>query len=444
MRRRIPRCESGIDRREFLGAALTGAAALSVPMPAGAALPGGSAFSSSTGSQIRSWIVDAIPDAGAWVELDRAAVAANLAAVRAEAGGRPVMGVIKANGYGHGVVPMARLLAAAGVDQLMVITVDEALSIRDAGIEVPVLNYGPFDRRAAEDLVRQGIDQAVYTTEAVDAMAAAARRVGSSARVQLIFDTGLGRVGVGEDRAAALLADIAGIQSDSDLSITGAATALTEDADYDRVQLERYIALCDRAVDIRVDLGARHVASSAAVLDFPESHLDMVRPGIMLYGHYPNERSMSERPIELVPVMSLRAKVAYVKTLQAGDSIGYHRAWVAERETTVATLPIGHSEGYPAGALAAGGAVQIDGRACPLVGGITSNHLEAAVPEGVNVEVGDTATLIAGGAAEYSEAGQPVGAGLWAPTAQQVGQWDGSGVYGTLMHINPLLPRVIT
>ena len=85
MRRRIPRCESGIDRREFLGAALTGAAALSVPMPAGAALPGGSAFSSSTGSQIRSWIVDAIPDAGAWVELDRAAVAANLAAVRAEA-----------------------------------------------------------------------------------------------------------------------------------------------------------------------------------------------------------------------------------------------------------------------------------------------------------------------------------------------------------------------
>ena len=176
MRRRIPRCESGIDRREFLGAALTGAAALSVPMPAGAALPGGSAFSSSTGSQIRSWIVDAIPDAGAWVELDRAAVAANLAAVRAEAGGRPVMGVIKANGYGHGVVPMARLLAAAGVDQLMVITVDEALSIRDAGIDVPVLNYGPFDRRAAEDLVRRGVDQAVYTTEAVDAMAAAARR----------------------------------------------------------------------------------------------------------------------------------------------------------------------------------------------------------------------------------------------------------------------------
>lgn len=438
MRRLIPGCEGGFDRREFLGAALTGAAALSVP------IPGGSALASSGRAQSRSSAIDAIPDAGAWVELDRAAVAANLAAVRARAGGRPVMGVIKANGYGHGVVPMARLLAAAGVDQLMVITVDEALSIRDAGIEVPVLNYGPFDRRAAEDLVRHGIDQAVYTTEAVEAMAAAARRVGSAARVQLIFDTGLGRVGVGEDRAAALLADIAGIQSDSDLSITGAATALTEDAEYDRVQLERYIGLCDRAVDIRVDLGTRHVASSAAVLDFAESHLDMVRPGIMLYGHYPNERSMSERPIELVPVMSLRAKVAYVKTLQAGDSIGYHRAWVAERQTIVATLPIGHFEGYPAGALAAGGAVQIDGRACPLVGGITSNHLEVAVPEGVSVEVGDTATLIAGGAAEYSGAGQPVGAGLWAPTAQQVGQWDGAGVYGTLMHINPLLPRVIT
>lgn len=373
-------------------------------------------------------------------------MAANLVAVRAKAGGRPVMGVIKANGYGHGVVPMAQLLVGAGVDELMVITVDEALSIRDAGIEVPVLNYGPFDRRAAEDLVRHVIDQAVYTTEAVEAMAAAARRVGREARVQLIFDTGLGRVGVGEDRAEVLFADIAGLQNDADLTITGAATALTEDPEYDRVQLERYIRMCDRAFNIRVNLGAQHVASSAAVLDFPESHLDMVRPGIMLYGHYPNERSMSERPIELVPVMSLRAKVAYVKTLQAGDSVGYHRAWVAERETTVATLPIGHSEGYPAGALAAGGAVQINGRACPLVGGITSNHLEVAVPQGVHVEVGDTATLIAGGAAEYAGAGRPVGtgAGPWAPTAQQVGQWDGAGVYGTLMHINPLLPRVIT
>ncbi len=440
MRRRIPGCKAEFDRREFLGAALSGAAVLSVPMP------GGSALSSSSGAQIRSRLVDAIPDAGAWVELDRAAVAANLAAVRAKAGGRPVMGVIKANGYGHGVVPMARLLAGAGIDELMVITVDEALSIRDAGIEVPVLNYGPFDRRAAEDLVRQGIDQAVYTTEAVEAMASAARRVGREAHVQLIFDTGLGRVGVGEDRAEALFADIAQIQSDSDLTITGVATALTEDPEYDRVQLERYIRVCDRAFSIRVNLGAQHVASSAAVLDFPESHLDMVRPGIMLYGHYPNERSMLERPIELVPVMSLRAKVAYVKTLQAGDGVGYHRAWVAERETTVATLPIGHSEGYPAGALAAGGAVQINGRACPLVGGITSNHLEVAVPEGVSVEVGDTATLIAGGAAEYAGAGQPVdtGSAAWAPTAQQVGQWDGAGVYATLMHVNPLLPRVIT
>ena len=444
MRRRIPNDRAGFDRREFLGVALGGAAGFSAS--ARAATARGPRL-----EQIPTRTLAEVPHAGAWVELDSAAVAANLVAIRAASGGRPVMGVIKSNAYGHGLVPTARLLTEAGVDALMVITVDEALAIRDAGIDVPVLNYGPFDRRAADDLVSGSIDQAVYTAEAVGAMAAASRRVGRAANVQVILDTGLGRVGVPADRAAALFVDINAAQTDSDLEITGVATALAEDQEYDRVQLDRYLRVCDQAFNIWADLGAQHVASSAAVLDFPAAHLDMVRPGIMLYGHYPNERSMGERPIELVPVMSLRAKVAYVKTLRPGDSIGYHRAWVAQRETTVATLPIGHSEGYPAPALAAGGAVEIHGRACPLVGGITSNHLEVAIPDDLEVAIGDTATLIAGGAPNLSGPGSapPSGAAArseaaWSPTAQQVGRWDGSGVYGTLMHVNPLLPRVIT
>jgi alanine racemase len=167
----------------------------------------------------------------------------------------------------------------------------------------------------------------------------------------------------------------------------------------------------------------------------------------MLYGHYPNDRSMRERPIELTPVLSLKARVTYVKTLRPGDSIGYHRAWVAQRQTTVATLPIGHSEGYPPATLAAGGAVAINGRACPLVGGITSNHVEVAIPDDASVAIGDEATLIAGGDAELSAPGlvPPEGAAhAWLPTAPQVGEWGGFGVYGTLMRLNPLLPRVLT
>ena len=402
---------------------------------------------SPSGSQVAQRVFDTIPEAGAWVELERSAVAANLTAVRARAAGRPVMGVVKANAYGHGLAPMAKMLADAGVDALMVITVDEALAVRAAGIRTPVLNYGPYDRGGAAELIEQDIDQAVYTREAVEGVAAAARRAGKAARVHLVLDTGLGRVGVPAAGAAEVFEAAASAVAAGTLQVAGLATALTEDLEYDRVQLARFEDAGDRARAAGLDAGTRHVASSAAVLDFPEAHLDMVRPGIMLYGHYPNDRSRAERPIELAPVLSLKARIAYVKTLAAGDSIGYHRAWIAERPTTVATLPIGHSEGYPARALAAGGWVEIHGRACPLIGGITSDHLEIAIPEGLQVRVGDIATLIAGAGmgAGAVAGGAPAAAtgSQGPPTAPLVGEWDGAGVYGVLMHLSPLLPRVI-
>jgi len=407
---------------------------------------------STPGSQVAQRVLDAVPEAGAWVELDRSAVVANLTAVRARAAGRPVMGVVKANAYGHGLAPMAMMLADAGVDALMVITVDEALAVRAAGIRTPVLNYGPYDRAAAAELIEQDIDQAVYTREAVEGMAAEARRTGKAARVHLVLDTGLGRVGVPAAGVAEVFEAAASAVAAGTLQVAGLATALTEDLEYDRVQLARFQEAGERARAAGLDAGTKHVASSAAVLDFPEAHLDMVRPGIMLYGHYPNDRSRAERPIELAPVLSLRARVAYVKTLAAGDSIGYHRAWIAERPATVATLPIGHSEGYSARALAAGGWVELHGRACPLIGGITSDHLEIAIPDGVEVRVGDIATLISGarigaGAAAGTAAGGAAGAAArelqGPPSAPLVGEWDGAGVYGVLMHLSPLLPRVI-
>ena len=393
-----------------------------------------------TRAQLASRTLDAPPAAGAWVELDRGAIVANLVAVRAKSGGRPVMGVIKANGYGHGLVPMAKGLSDAGVDALMVITVDEALAIREAGMSTPVLNYGPFDRDAAAELVRNGIDQIVYTREAVEGMSAAARSVGESARLQVVVDTGLGRVGAPPARAADVFAAVQEAVGRGEAVLVGTLTALSEDPEYDRVQLARFIAVCEAARVAGLDLGVRHATSSSGLFDFPDAYLDMVRPGITLYGHYPNDETRRDRPIELTPVASLRAKVAYVKPVQPGDSIGYHRAWVAERETTVATLPIGHSEGYPPNARDAGGHVEIRGHACPLVGGITSNHLEVAIPAGVEVRIGDIATLIAGGSDTDGSGGAAESA---APTAPLVAGWGDVSVYGLLMRLSPLLPRLV-
>ena len=443
------------NRRDFLGAAGTGAAVLagggaagtSAAAAAGMTLAGPGSLAAedlprSAAAQVPRTI-DSTPAAGAWIELDRGALAANLAAVKEAAGGRPVMAVVKANAYGHGLVPTAQTLVEAGADALMVVTVDEALAVRDAGIEVPLLNFGPYDADAAEELVRRGIEQTIYTEEAIDGMARAAQRAGeATAPVHVMIDTGLGRVGVPHTRAQEILVAAA---EDPQLRIAGTLTTLTEDPDFDREQFLRFEAVCREATSAGIDLGVRHLASSAGVLDFPEAGLDMVRPGIMLYGQYPNERSRRDRPIELMPVLSLKAKVAYIKTLQRGESVGYLRAYTARSVERVATLPIGHSEGYPPAAVTGEGHVWIHGRACPLVGEVTSNHVEVRVPEGLEVQIGDVATLIT--AAPGGESDGDMGAragdgtGNLPPNADVLGDWTGVSVYGLLMRLNPLLPR---
>jgi len=364
------------------------------------------------------------------------------------------MGVVKANAYGHGLVPTASALVDAGVDQLMVVTADEAIALRDAGIDVPVMNFGPFDPEAAPVLVARMIEQVVYTAAAVRGMGAARDRFESldrPASVQVMIDTGLGRVGVPWKRALEVLEAVV---RQPRLHLAGTMTTFTEDPDFDREQLRRFLEVLDEAEARGIDPGTRHAASSAAVLQFPDAHLDMVRPGITLYGHYPNDTTRRERPVELRSALSLHARVAAVKTLEPGDSIGYHRRYTARSRETVATLPLGYSEGYPGPAVDAGGWAWIRGRACPLVGGVTSNHLEVRVPEGADFQVGDVATLFGGGAGSSRGSGrrseareEPEGAPVPAetpagpPAASVVAGWGGVSVYNLHMRLSPLLPR---
>jgi len=147
----------------------------------------------------------------------------------------------------------------------------------------------------------------------------------------------------------------------------------------------------------------------------------------------------------LMPVLSLKAKVAYIETLQRGESVGYLRAYTARSAERVATLPIGHSEGYPPAAVTGEGHVWIHGRACPLVGEVTSNHVEVRVPEGLEVQIGDVATLITAAPGGESDGGMGAragdGTGNLPPNADVLGDWTGVSVYGLLMRLNPLLPR---
>jgi alanine racemase len=357
-----------------------------------------------------------------WLELNSANLRWNVRQIQARVGGKPVMAVIKANGYGHGLVGMARELENAGISHFLVGKLDEARELRAAGIRGRILNFGPFADADAEEIVRLDISQNAYT-DRVAALDRAASRLERRARVHIKVDTGLGRVGVHHERALELLERVAALRA---VEIEGVFTTFTEDAEFDPVQLARFRGICEQATGRGIRTGLRHAASSAAIADFPPAYeqLDMVRPGIMLYGLYPSERAEKERAVDLRPVLSMKCRVAYVKTLRPGESVSYHRAFMAAQPERVATLKTGYSDGLPR-ALAGKGHVLISGRKCPLLA-ISANAAIARMGE-TPAAIGDEAVFIG------TQGGETI-------TASEVAGLAGTSVYGVAMGMSARLP----
>ena len=359
---------------------------------------------------------------GPWIEVDLAAVARNAERIHRWCG-RPLMPVIKANAYGHGIAAVARRLARTdGVYGLCVGNVREALCLRDAGLTLPILNLGPFTPAEAGHIVTRDITQSV-TSEAVRLLDRAAADQGRSAAVHIKIDTGLGRIGVPYNRAADFIATVSGLKN---VRIAGVFTALSEDPEFDAVQLQRFTAALDPAAAEGIDLGLRHAASSAAILDRPAPALDLVRPGIMILGHYPSAAEHQRRRIELEPALTLKARVVLVKRLTAGDPVGYHRAYHAPADETFITGAIGYSDGYPM-QLADRAPCLIGGRRHPLVAAVSANHIFVRSTGG-EIRPGDEIVL-------YGRQGEAF------IDLQEIAGLAGRSVYNLLARLNPELPR---
>jgi alanine racemase len=402
------------DRREFLK--LAGAASL------GATVAGSEPLGHAASRAGRATPVGGAADP--WLEIDLKNMAWNLAQIRRRAGNRSVMAVIKANAYGHGLVETGRFLENQKIEFLAVGKFHEALQLRESGVKTPILNLGPFSQHEAEEIVQRNISQSVYTDD-FTLLAESARKLKRQAKVHLKIDTGLGRVGVPHEQALAFVEKVA---ATSEIQIEGIFTPFTEDDEFDKIQLERLLEICGAAKQRGVSTGLRHAASSAAILSFPQAYVDMVRPGIAIYGQYPSTKEYRARQIDLRPAMSLKARVTYVKTLQPGESVSYHRAFVAQNETLVATLPIGYSDGYPS--QAAGKAeILVRGRRWPTIALVTSNHATINVTGAEAIKIGDEAVIFGKqGESEIS--------------AEALAAWAGVSVYKILIGMNPLLPRI--
>jgi alanine racemase len=357
------------------------------------------------------------------IDISLANLRRNFARVRTRAK-VPVMAVVKANAYGHGLVETARALEKAGAESLMAGKLKEALDLRESGIRVPILNFGPFCPDDTEEILAREISQAVFSDN-VGYLNERASRLKTKASVHIDIDTGMGRTGVPYDRALPLIEKIASLRS---TRIDGICTTLTEDLEFDREQMRRFRAVCDAAKAKGIALGRRHAASSAGLFESPEFFLDMVRPGISLYGYYPNTRTAKEDALGLKPVLKLAATVIFIEDLAPGETISYLRAFKAERKMRVATLGIGYSDGYPA-QMGGKAVVSIKGKSFPVLPAVTANHTMIDLLNDPDIQVGDEAVLI-----DLAK-----GSGL---TAAELAEKTGIGDYKILIGLNPSLPRV--
>ena len=366
-----------------------------------------------------------LPDAPqAIVDLD--ALRANLALLRARtAPGVALMAAVKADAYGHGLLPVARALAAAGVEAFGVATATEALALRADGLPQEVLVFAPL-REGIAELVAH--DVALTVAHPGDLRAIETARAQAPARVHVKVDTGMGRVGVAPHDAPALVAAVAraphaGLEGvwthlasadEPDVAVAGGTT--------DR-QLEAFAELLARLARDGLRPRWAHAANSAGLLERPEGHHDLVRPGIALYGQAPSPWIGARHP-GLRPVLRLDAPVTFVKRVPAGTPISYGGTWTAPRDTVVATLRMGYADGYPR-ALSSRAEAAHRGRRVPVVGRVCMDQLMIDLgPEGA-AEVGERVELLGGAA----------------PSAASLADAAGSFVYELLTGIGPRVVR---
>jgi len=359
-----------------------------------------------------------------WIEIHRDNLRHNVAEISRRVSARPILAVIKNNGYGMGVANVASLLEPqAEIFGFAVVKLHEAFSLREAGIRKPIVLLGPFDEQNLADAVARDITPMIYTPAgpAIDKIAAKAQK---PVPLHICIDTGIGRVGVPYHQAAPLVRDLAARKS---VRIAGTMMTFTEDPDFDKEQLRRFNETCSSFEKEGVALGKKHAASSFSLFQHPDAFLDMVRPGMAIYGIYSENEFRHTNILDLRPAVSLKARIIYAKRLRKGDSAGYNRAYVAKDDVWVATIPVGHADGWPRVA-AKGAKVRINGDLYPVIASVSASHSIVEIGSEEKVKIGNVATFF-----DAQSGSRP----------EDVSESCGASVYDLTMHLNPLLPRRI-
>lgn len=310
--------------------------------------------------------------------------------------GTKFLGLVKADAYGHGAIPVAKKLEELGADYLGVACLDEAIELREAGVQAPILILGCTPSLYAEELVKYNITQACYDLDFAKALSAAAQKAGGTITVHIQCDTGMTRLGFlcNEERIAQSAQEIAEAVKLPGLKAEGIFTHFSDSdgsEEYTMLQFGRFLDIIDRVKNLGYEFEIRHCANSAATLLYPATYLDMVRPGIVLFGHFP-DMNMDPGLCDLVPVLELKSRVATVREVPAGTPVSYGRTNTLQRDSRLAVIPVGYGDGYCRG-FSNQITVLINGQKAPVTGRICMDMCMVDVTDLPDVKEGDVAIL---------------------------------------------------
>ena len=333
-----------------------------------------------------------------WAEIDLDAAAHNIREIRRITDPKAkIMAVVKADGYGNGYLQMANTFLDNGADMLAVALLQEGIQLRKSGITAPVLILGTCLSDMLEGLVEYDITPNVYSYDTALKISQIAKLKGKTVKIHVKLDTGMSRIGylVNEETYEAVIDEIVKISKLPNIEIEGIfshfSTSDEVDGSYTKLQFERFMRVCDGLKDRGLTIPLRHICNSAGIMMYPKMHLDMVRPGVILYGMYPSD-DVDKSRLPLIPVMTLKSVITNIKTAESGRGVSYGKEFVTEKPTKIATVPAGYADGYLRG-IAKGGSILVNGEKAPIIGRICMDQCMIDVTNVHNISIGDEVTL---------------------------------------------------
>ncbi|NLK94805.1 MAG: alanine racemase [Clostridiales bacterium] len=329
-----------------------------------------------------------------WVEVDLDALEYNVKNIKNLINNKDMIAVVKADAYGHGALDIIPTLIKNGVNRLAVAVIAEAIEFRKKNINIPIMILGSTPLEYSEELINYDIEQTVFNLEYAEELSKIAVKMGKRAKVHIALDTGMGRIGfLQNEKSINEVEKICRLKGIEVIGIfTHFATADEENKEYSNYQFNKFTSFIKELERRGIHIPIKHCSNSGAIMDLPETYLDAVRAGIILYGYYPSNE-VNKEVLDLKPVLSLKAKISHVKELDKDMYISYGRTFKTEKKSVIATIPIGYADGYSR-LLSGKVKVIVNGKLANVVGRICMDQCMVDVTDVGNVKVSDEVTLL--------------------------------------------------